>query len=69
MKRTFGIACDDYKLARFEDNLNDQGFSDYKITRLKPGVQLISVETTQDKFDQIKKLCVDVEAFFKNRAN
>lgn len=59
-----GIAADNYKIEKFKEELNKAGFTDYEVKPLTKAVQVIYVNTSEDKLKKLKKLCEDVEAHF-----
>lgn len=60
-----GIACDDYKVDKFKQELSKNGFDKVNVTRLMRGTQLITIETTDDKKETLRRLCVKMEHGFK----
>lgn len=61
-----GIMCDNYKVKKFQNELNKAGFT-YEVIPSGP-ITLIKVDGTPDKQQKINAICVKVEAHF-NRSN
>ena len=68
MKKT-GIICDNYKLEKFKEKLSKKGFVNYEVMPYDEGTTLIKVETEESEIMEIKKICQEVEMFFKSYLN
>jgi hypothetical protein len=62
---TAGIVCDNYKLYKFETELNKQGFVNYTLSPFTKETTTIKVKTTNGRITELKKLCELVEFHFK----
>lgn len=68
MKRV-GIVCDNYKLEKFKEKLNEKGFTNYTITSYQQKTSLISVVVRNKNVLQVYNICKQVEAHFKIMKN
>lgn len=67
MDKIAGIVCDNYKLEKFKEELNNEGFTDFEVKSLKGDASVIKVKTTPKRYHEIYKLCKQVELWFKTR--
>jgi hypothetical protein len=65
--KKIGIGCDNYKLDKFKEVLNQKGFTDYTISRLTPYTSFIRINLPDDQVMEIKKVCDIVETHFKRK--
>lgn len=59
-----GIVCDDYKLSKFKKELTMAGFQ-FKTFPFIHGTTTIKVECEANKAMEVKKICEEIEAFYK----
>jgi len=60
-----GIVADNYKLDRFKQELSAKGFTEIQIYPFTEGVSQMHVIADKKDFDQINKICQEVELFYK----
>lgn len=67
--KTAGIVADNYKLDKFKEKLEANGFLEYTITPYTLGgvkdVSLIKVEVPDYQVNEVYKICQEVELHFK----
>ena len=60
-----GIACDDYKLKKFEKELTKKDFG-YEIQKgVTKDTKLIQVQAEKNQLKELENLCKNVELHFK----
>jgi hypothetical protein len=62
-----GIACDDYKLAKFKEELNAAGFTQLTEHKLTENSYILTVEVPVNKVGEVHRLCKRVQTYFHNR--
>lgn len=63
-----GIAADKYKLDKFKEELDANGFTDYEIVKgITKDTSTIMVKTPEDTVVELKELCERVQFYFANR--
>ena len=67
--KTIGIACNNYKLLKFEAELKDKGLNKYTTSIFKESVVLIKITCEEKEIPKIAKICESVESFFKAQNN
>lgn len=61
-----GIACDNYKVETYKAELTKRKFTDFKVLDgLTPDMKIIQVTTEDNRVDTIKKICEELEGYFK----
>ena len=64
-----GIVADDYKLIKFKKVLKQKGFTNFKVSRFTETTSTITVKLKAENIGLIKKICEDVEQYFKALKN
>lgn len=63
-----GLVFDNYKLEKFKAELKKRGFTDFKVVpSVTPCTKAITVITTEDRQNDIKVMCHEIELWFKSR--
>ena len=65
--KKIGIACDNYKITKFENELSINGFKDYKIKSFTKNIKLIIINVSDYEVNKIKNICQLLEIDFKRR--
>lgn len=68
---TIGIVCDNYKLAEFEKALQEKNLVYTLHGHLTPDTTVIKVMCEQSNFQEVKRICTEIErnAFNKKQKN
>lgn len=69
MEKTAGIVADDYKVKKFKQELEKEGFTNYETSKFREGITTIKVTTDSKNIPKLQKLCVRVESHFKALKN
>lgn len=64
MKRA-GIVCDNYKVDKFQEELDKEGFTDYILTPFTAEATTIAVNVPDENLPDINRICGNVELYFK----
>lgn len=62
--KKIGIHVDNYKVEKFKEELNKQGFTDFECKPYTKSTTVIFVQTTLDKVKDVQKLCEDLQNQF-----
>lgn len=65
--KKIGIVCDDYKVEKFKEVLNDKGFRNFKVVKDRPKDTFITVKVKEKEIPKIRAICELVEAHFKQQ--
>lgn len=60
-----GIACDNYKIDRFDKELIEQGFSIFEKAALTKAVSIITILCDESDIPKIHSICKKIEIHFK----
>lgn len=68
---TTGIICNNYKLGKFKEALNEAGFTNYETSPQGKDLTVIKVHITEDKLSEVQAICNRMEVSFSpgNRSN
>jgi hypothetical protein len=67
--KTVGIACDNYKISKYEAELTLHDLTDYKIIKLMPKTSLIQVKVKIEQVEVVQHICQKLEAQFQAQKN
>lgn len=65
MKKKVGIVCDDYKLDKYKEELLHEGFDNFSISPFTHSTSSIQIITTENRIEDIYRICVKLELQFK----
>jgi len=63
---TTGIICNNYKVERFKELLNDAGFTNYETSPQGKDLTVFKVHITQDKLGDVQAICERIEGSFQS---
>ncbi len=64
--KTASIVADNHKVEKFKAALNAAGFTEFTVKPLAEKISNIAVKCSADQYQEIYKICQQVEFHFKN---